>query len=258
MDDLRNLFKPTDILAVSFPKSGNTWVRMMYANIMRELYNLEEITFRNLNPLLPEFAVGHRESQEQLRTQPWPYTVPRLVKTHEPYTEVFDHLRCIYIVRNPKDVMISYYYYEKGKKKPYSGNLTDFIRDPRLGIAAWIRHTETWLMNRNRLSRVEIFRYEDMRESPVRHVKTMLDLMGARLSDGQIGLVIERSSFENARRLEEKYGRQRQAEFQESFRFTRDGSVNQWMREMTDEQIRYIDEMVAASPLISEFLAGAG
>ena len=256
MDNLKALFRPTDILAVSFPKSGNTWTRMIYANIMRELFGLEEINLVNLNDLLPEYIFQLQATHENLRNMRWTYDVPRLVKTHERYTNIFENLSCIFIVRNPKDVMISYYYYEKAKKQSYPGDLTAFIRDPRFGIEAWIRHTESWLTNRNKLCAFEIFRYEEMKESPVRYVKIMLDLMGARLSDEQIDRVIERSSFENTRRLEEKYGLGRYNVFHDSFRFTRDGSVNQWIREMNEEQIRYIDEMIAGNRLVSEFLGG--
>jgi len=256
LDDRKALFRTDDILAVSFPKSGNTWVRMIYANIMRELYGLEEINLVNLNDLLPEYIFRLQTTHENLRNMRWTYDVPRLVKTHERYIPDFENLRCIFIVRNPKDVMISYYHYEKAKIQSYPGDLTAFIRDSRFGIEAWIRHTESWLTNRHHLSAIEIFRYEEMKETPASHVKIILDLMGARLSDEQIDRVIERSSFEHTRRMEEKYGLGRYNEFHDSFRFTRDGSVNQWIREMNEEQIRYIDEMIAGNRLVSEFLGG--
>ena len=66
---------PDDTFLVSYPKSGNTWVRFLLANL---IYPNETVGFANINRLLPAPGVS---SKRFLRNLPR----PRILKSHEPF-----------------------------------------------------------------------------------------------------------------------------------------------------------------------------
>src|ERR1035438_7325511 len=66
---------PDDTFLVSYPKSGNTWVRLLLANL---IHPNETVGFANINRLLPAPGVL---SKRFLKTLPR----PRILKSHEPF-----------------------------------------------------------------------------------------------------------------------------------------------------------------------------
>jgi hypothetical protein len=129
-----------DIILTSFPKSGNTWVRFFLCNIIsiRE-WDREVVTFPKLDDTMPELGVSNLVKH-------WKYNaIPRVVKTHKKRWPIFKNNDSVLIVRDPRDVMVSYYHSEKSKVGgTYSGNFSDFIRHPDFGIGAWCDHFTSW------------------------------------------------------------------------------------------------------------------
>jgi len=81
---------PDDTFLVSYPKSGNTWVRFLLANL---LHPNETVGFANINRLLPAPGVL---SKRFLRSLPR----PRILKSHETFDVRFR--KVIYLVRDPR------------------------------------------------------------------------------------------------------------------------------------------------------------
>jgi hypothetical protein len=96
-----NVF-PDDVFLVSYPKSGNTWLRFLLANLIHPEKNPD---FTNLNHLLPDLGGGRKRDFERMRR-------PRIMKSQE----YFDHRypRIIYWARDPRDVVLAEYYFEMG------------------------------------------------------------------------------------------------------------------------------------------------
>ena len=66
---------PDDVFIVSYPKSGNTWVRFLIANLLKQ--QNEEIDFYTVNRYVPEVG-RHEEIIAGLKR-------PRIMKSHAPY-----------------------------------------------------------------------------------------------------------------------------------------------------------------------------
>jgi hypothetical protein len=90
---------PDDVFIVSYPRSGNTWIRFLVGNL---LDSDDPITFANVESRVHEIYFF---SDQQLRA----LARPRILKSHE----YFDprYRRTIDIVRDPRDVAVSLYYY---------------------------------------------------------------------------------------------------------------------------------------------------
>src|ERR1700685_1517671 len=88
---------PDDTFLVSFPRSGNTWIRFLIANLLNPGI---EVSFTNIERLIPDTASkSSRTMKREAR--------PRIIKSHE-YFDV-RYPKVIYIVRDPRDVALSYY-----------------------------------------------------------------------------------------------------------------------------------------------------
>ena len=101
-----------DIIFASFPKSGNSWFRFIWYNIisMNELGG-KEIYFHNLNSDLGAQYDSHTFGSLDYKI------LPRLVKTHRVYHKFFSKYNIIFLYRDPRDVMISFFYYLNSRNK---------------------------------------------------------------------------------------------------------------------------------------------
>src|SRR5258708_28403823 len=87
---------PDDVFLVSYLRSGSTWVRFLFGNFIHQ----EAVTFSNVGSLVPSIQ---ELPDHKLRS------LPRVLKSHECFDPRYP--RVIYIVRDPRDVAVSFYYY---------------------------------------------------------------------------------------------------------------------------------------------------
>ena len=99
---------PDDVFLTSYPRSGNTWTRFLIGNL---IYQDEPVTFANIESRLPEIYFN---SDHYLRSLPR----PRILKSHECFQPQYP--RVIYIVRDPRDVAVSFYHHNVK-----AGNIAD-------------------------------------------------------------------------------------------------------------------------------------
>src|SRR5271170_1087818 len=131
---------PDDIFLVSYPKSGNTWTRFLLGNLMNPD---ESITFANVERKVPDI---YAESKLTLKKTPR----PRILKSHECFDPRYH--RVIYIVRDPRDVALSAYHYDrKGRNIPDEFPIDTYITTRFMKtdeyFGTWGEHAGSWLVN---------------------------------------------------------------------------------------------------------------
>lgn len=218
-----------DVLLSSFPKSGNTWVRFFLANLISTRYwNGREVTFPLLDDTMPELGAS------DLR-KPWRYpSVPRVIKTHLPFCRWFGRFRSIGLVRDPRDVMISYHRYLRDRERPlFEGELSQFLRHPKFGLAAWFKHTSRWRPHWGL-----IVKYEDLRSRPVQEFMRLSDWLELGLDGDDVTELVERSSLRRVKKSSLK-SPPRRMRGDQAFQFIRDGRVRQWQRCYSDADLDY-------------------
>jgi hypothetical protein len=188
---------PDDTFLVSYPRSGNTWTRFLIANLV---YPNVDVSFQNIERLIPDTS---SQSSRALRRTPR----PRIIKTHE----YFDH-RCrkvICIVRDPRDVALSYYDFQRKYRHiedgyPLAKYVDDFVSG-RLNSkdwGTWGENVASWIYTRGKSKDFLLTRYEDMMEDPVRELARTASFLGIGPDPTRIEQAVQRSSADRMRELE--------------------------------------------------------
>ena len=213
-----------DIFIVSYPKSGNTWVRFILANILNN--NKVRIDFNSAIKYIPEYQV-HDEEVSKLKR-------PRLLKSHQLFNTKFP--RVVYLVRDPRDVYVSYFFYLK-KKLPKGYTIKDFIKSD-IKPSRWSAHVGSWLGHQN----IILVKYEDLIENTFNEINRIVDFIGWEVEPETISEAVARSSFKRMSWIEDKYGRPFRSEEdkEKATKFVRKGVIGDWNRYYDEEILEYI------------------
>src|SRR5437773_5781175 len=92
---------PDDTFLVSFPRSGNTWTRFLIGNLIQPS---APITFLNIENVIPDTNALSKSYLDRVSR-------PRILKSHEHFDPRYR--KVIYIVRDPRDVALSHYNWQR-------------------------------------------------------------------------------------------------------------------------------------------------
>ena len=188
---------PDDTYVVSYPRSGNTWTRFLIANLV---HPDKEVSFTNIESLIPDTS---SQSNRALKAT----ARPRIIKTHE----YFDHRypKIIYIVRDPRDVALSYYdfqrkYMQIADDYPLEKYVDDFVNGKLISIGwgTWGENVASWMYTRGKQKNFLLLRYEDMMKDTDRELARISDFLGIPPDPQRLQRAIEHSSADRMRVLE--------------------------------------------------------
>jgi hypothetical protein len=186
---------PDDTFLVSFPKSGNTWARFLIANLVRPN---EKIDFSNVNRVIPGPEVTRNRDLMRIPR-------PRIIKSHQYFDPRYKQV--IYIVRDPRDVVVSQYHFQRKRKLIADGfPLDDFVEKFLSGetcfYGSWGEHVGSWLATRHGQQGFLLLRYEDMVADTARELSKVASFLGLSATPEVIGEAVQRSSADAMRQLE--------------------------------------------------------
>lgn len=186
---------PDDTFIASYPRSGNTWVRFLIANLM---HPKRPVTFANLETIIPDAtALSSRELKRIPR--------PRLIKTHEYFEPRYR--KVIYLVRDPRDVALSLYNFRrKYRSVDDSYPIEQYVAERFLAgdlDVSWGEHVGSWLGTRMNHPGFLLVRYEDLLQDPTRELCRLASFLGIAENPEALTQAIERSSANRLRQLEQ-------------------------------------------------------
>jgi len=180
---------------------------------------------------------------------------PRVIKSHEYFEELLERVsvkgggsifpRVIYLVRDGRDSMISYYHYVKGIYG-WEGDFETFLNDTKIKGREWEKHIRGWLMNdevKDILNtKILVIKYEDLRNHTVENLRRICDFIGFEgIDDNIINLAIERSDIRKVQEYERNFGAPRIRSVK-NFMFARKGTSGNWKEEFYEELIQFYKE----------------
>jgi len=256
----------------SFPKSGNTWMRLFIANYLANgeqpinINTLHEKSLSEANSFhyLPFLSSGQStmdlDTQELCRLRSRAHAQiaaeahgTTFVKTHNFLGE---YKGCplhnnqvtsgtIYIVRNPLDIVVSMSNYFN-----YSiDDAIDFMSDEMTGtpneadnipqiISSWSGHVNSWTQHAE--ESILVVRYEDMLANPLKAFRKVESFLKLKKDPRRLRKAIKFSSFEQTKAQEKKSGFTEKYENTEQF--FRKGQKNQWRDVLSTEQLERITQ----------------
>ena len=255
----------------SYPKSGNTWVRsflISYINNSNKPFEFDDLdkikTFPGNNEInflrnkcggfrLVDMAANWNFFQTQINKN----KKINYLKTHNAlctlnnldFTDKNNTIGVIYVVRDPRDVVISYSNHLK-LNLDQTFNLMNnelFIEKtndllPRTLLGKWSQHFNSW-KSFNGVKKIFV-RYEDLIDDPelnfYKIVKYLNDIIGLEVNKEQISRSINDVSFSRLSKLEGKLGF-RENPNDRMINFFRVGKKNQWKTELPDTLKRKIE-----------------
>jgi len=193
---------PDDTFLVSFPRSGNTWTRFLVCNLIDPEH---PVNFAELESRIPEiYFVPDRDLRKFPR--------PRVIKSHE----CFDprYRKIIYIVRDPRDVLISYYEFQLKRRviteecslEQFLPRFLESAVEPKIG--SWRDHVVSWAATRGGHKDFLLLRYEEMLSNTQQEATKIASFLGLDSNSERIARAVELSSADRMRKLEKEQARQ--------------------------------------------------
>ena len=172
--------QPTDIFVGSFAKSGTTWLQHIVWLIIH--HGEDHPTDRPMSQCIPQLDFDGKEGCEAVDNSRY----PRIIKTHFVYdwTPYNPAAKYLYIARNPKDVLVSYYYHLLGFAKYYDcaglqlNDLYKLFVEGKVECGRdYFRHVSEWYEKRNEQN-VLFLVYEDLKSDITKEVLKVAEFLG--------------------------------------------------------------------------------
>jgi hypothetical protein len=259
----------------SYPKSGNTWFRIVLANALNQTQEALSINQINITRhasdrgLLVE-ALGFNtyllSAEELLRLRPivyqWYSQQKRQVqyfKIHDAYINIDEvtslvpdqcSLGALYFIRNPLDIAISFAYHSNisidqsidfmcDKEAKIFGNTGFLGVQLQQYLCSWSLHVQSWTAVNNPIP-VLCLRYEDMHLSPLITFKKAMQFLKLDLSEAAIITAINHACFEKLQYQESQQSFIERSLTQKTF--FRKGRMGDWEQTLHPSQIEKIIE----------------
>ncbi len=253
----------------SYPKSGNTWTRILLTNYLRNAEQPADINSLDGGPIASarqvfDDHVGLEASdltQEQIeRYRPFVYeqlsaqaNEPLFLKVHDAYTYTpFGYpliskeatAGVLYLMRNPLDVAVSFAHHSNTTVERMVRKMSEsdyaFVDNPhmlhnqlRQKLLTWGQHVTSWVDEPD--LRVLVVRYEDLKADSVGTFTKMIRFCGLEADPARIEKAVRFSQFEQVQQQEAEHGfGEKMAKAQSFFR---KGIVGSWREALTPELV---------------------
>ncbi|MGH6932798.1 MAG: sulfotransferase domain-containing protein [Dongiaceae bacterium] len=253
----------------SYPRSGNTWLRVFLHNLLRnpdaphDINRLQELTLidsqarwyqlfdpRPLTELTKDEVAALRPRVHAALAATHPDTV--FVKTHNalfedrgtPMVSLEHTAGAIYVVRNPLDVAVSYAVHfgvshdeaVAAMGRPRNQSVANQANFAYALFGSWSENVASWTSRPH--DALHVVRYEDMATNPERTFGGVVNFLRLNVSADRLGKAIHYSSFEVLKCQEQSHGFGERSLKSEVF--FRSGQIGQGAQLLRSEQIETI------------------
>jgi hypothetical protein len=239
--------RPDDQFIVSYPRSGNTWMRHLVRDVI-VLSQPGKPVPESIWMLIPDVHIPSHEMQHAAQAE---YGIQRrILKSH--HLEKIGSHRLLYVFRDPSDTLVSYFHFyrlQDAVRHQVSEGLDRFCEHM---MGGWCEHVELALKFReNTPENVLFVGYEELSSNGDAALARAVDFLGLKASAEVIAQALERNAFARLREKEEATRRAGATEY-----FFRKGQVGSAHSELKPETLKRIVEL--ARPTYSKARRAAG
>ncbi|XP_047715707.1 amine sulfotransferase-like [Prionailurus viverrinus] len=244
LDDF--VIRESDVFIITYPKSGTSWFQQLLSLIYFEEHrkgigNLETVD------RVPFFEYNFRKMDFVERPS------PRLFATHLPYYLVPRGLKnkkakIIYIYRNPKDIMCSYFHFSKNVTLQVTSSFEEFMEqflEGKVLGSLWFDHIKGWYEHKS-LFNIQFLMYEEVKKDLKGSLSKVCKFLGKELSEEEMDSIVRQATFQNMKYdpranykniIKTRYGLEAKGHF------LRKGTIGDWKNHMTVEQNERFDKI---------------
>lgn len=259
------------IWLASYPKSGNTWMRILLANLLSgtaqpvDINKLSEPEtligrWRFADDMLIDADLLSEAELAVMRPMQCDFVArtcntPFFCKTHDRFwvspgrpTLGTMARKALYIVRDPRDVAVSLSHHASlsidGAIAQMMDTSTRSSGSAQLiyRVGNWAEHVAGW--TEQRVTEAMVVRYEALHADTIGVLRAILDFIGGTADDAAIRQAVTNSSFSELQRQETRSGFSESQPGQQ--RFFRAGKAGGWRDVLTQGQARAIEDCFGA------------
>ncbi|KAM3931638.1 amine sulfotransferase-like [Leptodactylus fuscus] len=238
--------RDSDVFLVTYPKSGTVWTQQILSLIFNEGHRngTENIDNMTRVPWI-EFSMNSIDFNSR--------PSPRLFSSHLPYYLMPRDLKSrkakiIYVYRNPKDAMLSYYHFFKMKTNiKHTINWETFIElfmSGEVFCGSWFDHVRGWYTHKEDFN-ILFVTYEEMKKDLRSAVLKICKFVDMNLDEKAVDTVVEKATFTNMKHDPLANYTFVPNEFLDRSKgdFLRKGTVGDWKNIMTVAQSERFDKV---------------
>ncbi|XP_066233318.1 sulfotransferase 1C4 [Saccopteryx leptura] len=242
--------KPDDLLISTYPKAGTTWTQEIVDLIQNEgdvdksQRAPTHVRFPFIEWIIPSIGSG----LEKANAMP----SPRTLKTHLPIhllppSFLEKNCKIIYVARNPKDNMVSYYHFQRmNKALPAPGTWEEYFEsflNGKVCWGSWYDHVKGWWEAKGQHRILYLF-YEDLKMNPKHEIRKLGEFIGKNIDDNVLDKIIHHTSFDVMKQNPMANYSSIPTEIMNHFisPFMRKGAVGDWKNHFTVAQNERFDE----------------
>lgn len=190
--------RPDDQFIVSYPRSGNTWMRHLVCEVI-VLSQPEKSAPTSLWMLIPDVHVPSHEMQHEAQAE---FGIRRrMLKSH--HLERIGRHRLLYLFRQPADALVSYYHFYRMQKTIRHQAAEGIDAYCEHMLEGWCAHIELALAYREKAPAETLFiSYESLVADGQKALARAVKFLGIEAGTERILEALERNAFSRLREKE--------------------------------------------------------